>query len=221
MYNFGNKRMVTNGLVYCIDPMNPKSYNGIGNSVLDISGNNYTSYMTGSALTYSNNRTYNFNTTSDNLLATNCNLTLGDFTCCIAFRDNGTPPYGRLVDKNYTDGFFLSRNSTTPNSWGGGILEAVSPYGIWIPLQDGIWHYLVSIRNSTTHILYGDGIQNTTSNTVSSALLSNINMGIGNWYYNSQHFKGEIGLVQLYNRALTEAEVLQNFNSIKNRYNIK
>ena len=38
------------GLIYHIDPANPRSYSGVGTIIYDMSGNNNTSYFTNGAL---------------------------------------------------------------------------------------------------------------------------------------------------------------------------
>jgi hypothetical protein len=121
----------------------------------------------------------------------------------------------------------LQRNNTTANSWGGGIKEAGIPYGIYLTLTDGQWHFLTSIRSGTTHTLFGDGITNKVSNTVSAAALSTANIAIGSWTggnasapWNNQVFKGSVPQVLIYNRALSEAEVMQIFNATKSKYGL-
>jgi hypothetical protein len=146
----------------------------------------------------------------------------GDFTVGIWFYTTSAADafYKRLVDLDYVTGFWLGRNANT-NSWGGGILEANLPYGIYLPFANGQWHYLVSIRSGTTHILYGDGISSTTSNTVSSGNLSATRLFIAREPgASASYFNGNIAQVQIYNRALTATEVQQNYNALKQRFGL-
>jgi len=47
------------------------------------------------------------------------------------------------------------------------------------------------------------------------------NMRIGSWNHStSREFKGRISQVQIYNRALTEQEIKQNYNATKSRFNL-
>ena len=187
----------------------------------DISSGGFTSTVIGSTYSSDNNGVYSFNG-STNRIATNCSLQLTDFTIGVWFKALGnTGGYDRIIDKLYSNGTMLMRNSSASNSWGGGVLESSGPYGRFLTLTDGQWHYLVSIRSGTTHTLYGDGITNTVSGTVSGTALSNIPFGIGSWYDGSaQYFNGQIGQVQVYNRALSADEVLENFNAMRGRYGI-
>jgi hypothetical protein len=70
--------------------------------------------------------------------------------------------------------------------------------------------------------LYGDGITSTVSNNVSSGTLTS--------FYKlliarqpagaNQFFTGRIAQVQMYNKALSAAEVLQNYNATKSRFGL-
>ena len=190
---------------------------------LDISGNNNNGTLTNNP-TYSgaNCGTIVFPGNIDNRVQTSYGPTFTNFTISLWFKDNNSVDYGRLLDKSYTGGFWLGRNSSIASSWGGGILESAPPYGIFLTLTDGQWHFLTSIRSGTTHTLYGDGITNTTSNTVSSTDLSATSLAIGGWSggLGGQQFTGNISNVLFYNRALTTTEVLQNYNATKSRFGL-
>jgi hypothetical protein len=101
-------------------------------------------------------------------------------------------------------------------------MEGSFPYGIFLTLPDGNWNFLVSVRSGTTHTLYGNGISNTVSNTVSSSLLDSSALAIGEWNGGGtgQTFKGKIGDVRLYSRALTADEVLTMYTATKSRYGL-
>jgi len=217
----GGLNIVTDGLVLYLDAANPTSYisgstkwNDLSRSSINgtlINGPTFNSFNGGSIV---------FDGVDDNATTT-FNTALEDFTICCWFKptDSSNPGYARLLDKNFTSGFWLGKNAYTANSWGGGIQEASDPFGIFLTLPDGQWNFLSSIRSSTTHILYGNGISNTTSNTVSSAALDTTSLliaqYIGGGGYN---FNGNIASLQIYNRALTSIEVLQNYNTTKTRF---
>jgi hypothetical protein len=216
---------VTTGLKLYFDASNTSSYPGSGNTLTDLSGNgNNGTLNTGTTFSSVNGGTMVFDGNTSNLgVQTNFSPTFTDFTVCVWYKDNGSPAYGRLVDQDYVDGFWLGRNSSTPNSWGGGIKEASAPYGVFLTLADSQWHFLTSTRSGTTHTIYGDGVTNKVSNTVSAAALinSSINVGVYSGGRNpAQIFKGNIPQVFIYNRALTEPEIMQLFNATKAQYGL-
>ena len=189
----------------------------------DVSGSNYNGTFTnGPTFSNTNSGTIVFPGNTDNRIQTSYGPTFTNFTISLWFKDNNSVQYGRLLDKSYTGGFWLGRNGSTANSWGGGILESSPPYGIYLTLTDGQWHFLTSIRSGTSHILYGDGITNTTNNVVSSTALDTTTLAIGGWSggVGSQQFTGNISNVLFYNRALTATEVLQNYEATKTRFGL-
>jgi uncharacterized protein (TIGR02145 family) len=212
--------IVTNGLKLNLDASSTSSYIGTGTTWTDLSGNgNHGTLINGTTFSSVNGGTMVFDGIDDRV-QTSLNPTLTDFTVCVWFKDNGSTTYGRLVDNNYVNGFQLSKNGNTPNEWGGGIRESTNPYGIYLTLTDGQWHFLTSTRSGTTHTLYGDGISNKISNTVSGAALNGTTISIGEWSGggNGQLFKGNIPQVLIYDRALSEAEIMQLFNATKSKY---
>jgi hypothetical protein len=160
---------------------------------------------------------------SNDYIATSYAPTFNDFSVIVWFKSTTNINYSRLVDKNFIDGMWIGRSATTANSWGGGVLESNPPYGRFITLQDGNWHMIASVRQGTTHTIYGDGIINTTSGTVSSTALSATAFVFGinqSTNPNSDQFGGNISQVLIYNRALSSDEVSQNFNALRRRYGI-
>ena len=172
---------------------------------VDSSGNGYTGTVTGTTVTsgkYGNARSFNG---SERITTTNAQQ-LADFTVSVWFKDNGVvTDYERLVDKSYAGGFWLGRNGSSASSWGGGILEANAPYGIFGTFTDGQWNHMVSIRRGTTHELYANGTL-VASNTVSASLLDTTAIQIGNGTTN-QGATATIDETRIYNRALSPKEV--------------
>jgi hypothetical protein len=161
---------------------------------------------------------------SDDYISTTYNAALTDFTVCIWFKADGTTPAaGRLLDKDYISGFWLGKNvSGVTNSWGGGIRESSTPYGIYITLIDGQWNFLTSTRLGTTHTLYGNGITNINSNTVSSTVINTSNLWFGmENNLGPSRYRGNIANTLIYNRALSPEEILQNYNALKSRFGLK
>jgi hypothetical protein len=159
----------------------------------------------------------------DDVVNTSYSPQLNDFTIIAWFRSTGgTLNYNRIVDKDYVAGMWLGRQNNIANSWGGGVLETSSPFGRYITLTDNQWHMIVSRRQGTTHTIYGDGITNSVSGTVSSTALSTARFSFGNWYNanNTQRLTGNIAQVSIYNRALTAAEIQQNYNALKSRFGL-
>lgn len=66
---------------------------------------------------------------------------------------------------------------------------------------------------------YADGVLDNTSGAITYSTTGQNNyIGMSNHAGNYNFFNGNMGLVQFYNRALSGAEVLQNYNATKGRY---
>lgn len=100
-----------------------------------------------------------------------------------------------------------------PGSYGSYITDNV-PYG---------YHHLLINYNSTTstYDIWLDGVKRTVGNASGSPLMTNLTtftVGFSAW--SSYYFKGEIALVRCYNAALTDAQVVQNFSSVRGRFGL-
>ena len=214
--------IISNGLVLNLDASNAASYPGSGSVWTDLSGRgNHGTLISGTTFSSSNGGTMVFDG-STGRVQTNYAPTFTDFTVCVWYKDNGSSSYGRLVDNGYVDGFWIGKNYNIANSWGAGIKFAGSPFGIYLTLPDAQWHFLTSIRSGTTHTLYGDGVTNKASTSVTAAALNGSTIAIGEWSGGGtgQIFKGNIPQVLIYNRALTESEIMQIFNATKEKYGL-
>ena len=220
-----NPKIVTNGLVFHLDAANIKSYPKTGTSCNDISGQGYTATLV-NGIEYENSNlgVFSINNLLEEIhISTNFNLALGDFTASAWFRRLGSPNIfdsERIVDKSLAQGFWLGRSGTNTNLWGGGVRENASPFGRYITLNSGDWHYLVSRRSGTTHTIFGDGITNTATGTVSNTALNTVSLRLGADGRAGSNFNGNIAMVSVYNRALSDSEILQNFNATRGRFKI-
>jgi hypothetical protein len=183
-----------------------------GNSTIDLTN-----------VSFDSNAQITFDGTDDEI-NTGITTQLTDFSCEVVFKNNNSQAWGRLVDKSYTDGFFISAYFATSGIGyvGAGIIEPSPPHGQALQYDTSKYNYFVVTRSGTTHTIYLNGSTNYSSKTGSSTSLSNVEMAIGAWYGSTatQRYTGEIPVVKLYNRALTADEVQRNFNAIKGRFNI-
>ena len=210
--NKNTEELTTDSLVLYLDSSFTSSYPKGGATWFDISGSgNNTTLINGPSFDSTTN-TVSYDAVNDGATSTYSGALL-NYTVIIVFRSVNTPTYGRLVDKSYSNGFWYGRQEGQANKWGGGPIQPTYPHGVFLTLADGNWHHFVAIRSGTTHTLYGNGLTNTVSHTVSGSATSTNNVGVGSWYDNSgaQRFGGLISRVMIYNRALTDSEILRDF----------
>src|SRR3989344_4613154 len=155
----------------------------------------------------------------DDVITTPITTQFTDFTACVWFKEIGVTgsSYERIIDKKFDTGFWLGRNATNANQWGGGILESADPYGNYTTLTDGVWHNLCMARSGTVKTLYGDGALKSTS-TVSGTAVSTTNLIIGKSNNGAAIFNGSIDEVMIWNRALSASEILSINSSNRNPF---
>lgn len=76
---------------------------------------------------------------------------------------------------------------------------------------------VVATKSGTTYDIYVNGIKLTTG-TLANRPLSNIRLGMR--ADNVWPFAGNIGVCMIYNRALNQSEVTQNWNALRGRYGL-
>jgi len=210
-YHF--KPIVTDGIILHFDALNTKSYSGGTYSVTDLSGKNNTGIFANMTLTSDNS--FVFDGVDDYIdVATTYDLELvGGGGCISSWVKLYSTLYSNIVYKadNYTNGYF---------SWVAYDKVVASVY----PTAPS--YYILT----TTQSIYPDIWYNITMNWDSTSLEIYINDYVeslspgptvtasGNPLYVGSSTTGEISNVKIYNRKLSVAEVLQNYNALKNRY---
>jgi hypothetical protein len=95
--------------------------------------------------------------------------------------------------------------------------------------HDGNWHHAVALMGHNNHKIYVDGSEVSVSfaygsNSVSTSKLFGFSSGtevyIGLRPYGNGHFQGDLPVVKIYNRLLSDDEILQNFNATKSRFGL-
>lgn len=223
--------VVTNGLVFCVDAANPRSYPGSGSSWKDVSGSgiNLISSGFGTFPTYQTNPPrltfstgYIGNNTSQSPLNITDNITveawvnqssLVGFGGIIVFGTGSAEQWSLNSDATY--GFNFGTN--WPSDWkitypAAGTATATNT---WISVT-------VTFASGSTIWYVNGSLNNTVSQGISTLpAVSNAFVGVGdNFPGGQEYFAGSIGLLRVYNRVLTATEVTQNFNATRGRYGI-
>ena len=213
-------RIVTDGVVLCLDAANKRSYGGSGTTWTDrsTSGNNGT-LTNGPTFSSDNGGSLSFDGANDYVSRSNFMGTTSTFSVChwIKLAANQTT---RTIFSNYTSsnrGWVTGISDNTQNVVKFYLGNTVHLYAS-SALNINIW-YLVSVtyNNGNPKIYINDTLNNSSSDTVTfgSTFYGN---DIGRLGVGSQYFNGSIADVMVYNRALTADEVRQNYLATKERY---
>ena len=226
---------VTDGLVFAVDMGSERSYPGSGNTVYDLTGNGYdfTSLTRPSFTSVNGMACMDFTSGNGEHMdsAINSPFTGDNFAISVSavVNENSTGSYKGILTQHEQDSFdsmaFISYSGKfATDHWSPGGTHLSSAHG---SNQIHMVTWTISSwddHQTSAHKIYLNGVaQATTAYSVDTvgALVAD-KFRIGNWQTSrsDMDFDGQIYAVSCYNRELSAAEVLQNYNAYKNKYNI-
>lgn len=221
-----NPRIVTDGLVLALDAANPKSYPGSGTVWSDLSGNeNDGTLVNGIAYNADNKGSLVFDGVNDYVSGTNhtsIQLT-NDLTVSgwVRLGDNGNQGIFEKMTLNQYNGYGITKQGGFFKFWTCSANVYTYTVSNITYVSNNNWYYVVGRRLSGINTLFINSVLQSDSQ---SAPLSDSGEPyvIGRYYsnINGYYLGGNIAQVSVYNRALTEAEVKQNFQATKGRYGL-
>ena len=226
---------VNDGLIFTIDAANFRSYSGSGNTANGLIGGIGGTLVNGVGFGTTNNGYFIFDGTNDyievsdsNLLAFGTNPFTIDFWLYSTYIYPGSGTIYRTILSNYLDyqGVFatffylgLFNNGSTLinfvsflNSSSGNLMGSLGAN-----INANEWTNVNFTRSGDNLICYKNGVL--VSTVVSTNNFSGTrNARIGGGVASVNTFQGSLPSFKIYNRALSAAEVRQNYNSAKRRY---
>lgn len=216
-------KIVTNGLVLCLDAGNPLSYPpGSGTVWTDLSGNGNNGTLTnGPTYSSANRGSIVFDGADDYVDCGNSSslqITVG--TISVWFNaTNANSGYNGIIAKQYAWSLFILNNVLITYDWGGNSNRSTS-----ITVGNSTWNYAAMTFTETigtpsnNAIIYLNGLSVLTTTVKHS--FNNQPVYIGNTALSSQYITGRIASASVYNRVLSSSEILQNYNATKGRFNL-
>jgi hypothetical protein len=217
----------TNGLVLHLDVGNSKSYPGSGTTWTDLSGlSNNGTLVNGVGYNSANGGSLVFDGVDDGVQLPGTNLSLNQMTISSWNYSSNFNQNGFMFEKT-TNGsvntqyslFYNSSNQIYYRTYGLSttdlVLSSTTSYVI-----NNQWNNVVATWDGTNKRIYVNGVLRATSATLSGTVTQNTTGAafIGIYGGGGYPFNGRIAQTQIYNRALTAAEVQQNYNATKSRY---
>lgn len=224
--------VITNGLVLALDAGDRNSYNSGSTTWFDLTGVNNGTLTNGPTFNTGSGGSIVFDGVDDYVNMGNV-LPLGtsNFTCNFWFRT----PTG-------IDGYLISKKNAgyTTNTAGFGIFKDTSGGRLRITLSDGAsvatpflgttdvgtntWLNCCVVINRTSGLCtnYLNSVADTPQNIagVTGNINNSANLIIASGFDSWAQFDGQIATTQIYNRALSADEVLQNYNATKGRFGL-
>lgn len=229
-FNYSPK-IVTDGLVLCLDAANPRSYASGSTSWLDLSrSQNNGGLVNGPTFNSANGGSIVFDGVDDYTIVSNStSLQVGatfSINCWI-----------KTTILSSREAIFSTRGTNAAGSW---MLEvgpansntntvAITGVGTWIfvavnnSISLNTWTNICFVRpnNSVIGNMYINGASVNSQQTTSYSITNNSDsLYVGISRPGAEFFNGNISTVYLYNRALSAQEIQQNYNALKGRYGL-
>jgi hypothetical protein len=231
--NIDYPSIVTNGLVLNLDAGFVPSYPRSGTTWSDISlsGNNGT-LTNGPTFNSGNGGSIVFDGTNDYAIFTRPSSIVNGGSISISLWAKWTTvgttisTIQVLIDNNHNaspaQGFVIQDRPDLSKKLSFSTIPNTSPVGVLSTFQvgDGSWRHIVCTNDTVTSRLYINGILN---NSASEGPILSVqpNISVGYWQLSSgRYLNGNVSQVSIYNRVLSESEVLQNYNATKARFGL-
>jgi hypothetical protein len=223
MASYSGPRLVSDGLVMCYDPSNSKCYSGSGTTLYDLGGGSgYTGTLYGSPTNDLVNLNINFN--GNQMLQHNDYLNLSYVTVGVVYRKNS--------DTVNQDIIFNKENVWEMND-DGGILQ----WALYANNNPWFWSTVQTISTGVTYYVtlsYGGNdvrVHVNGSRVVTYTYPTGGVLNTGSTYPKFNSRDGSSGVFSsvgdrklyhwnVYNRQLSDTEILANYNVFKSRYGI-
>jgi hypothetical protein len=217
----GYENLVTSGLTLNLDAGWTNSYSGT-TSWRDISGNGKTGTLTnGPAFNSGNTGSIYFDGTDDFCVVPSSSLnglSSGSISVWVKFLNLNFQYVLSLPNSGVNNGFDILIENGKLDSYLQATNSAGSTGSQFVP-KLGIWYNIVTTYDGTTHKLFVNGVfissvgrSGTIQNGIGQTFLGRFSSGFGAY---SNNYTSN---AQLYNRALSQTEILQNYQLYKNRF---
>lgn len=236
--SFGNtSNLILNNLILRLDAAESESYPSSGTTWFDISDKNNNGTLTNGPV--HNSTHFDFDGDDDfvdfGAITTSNPLQLsspagGGATFMFAVNFDGSgDDFQRIIDKSDggsgVNGYAIWANSTAGNPMG--VLTYVvnnsGAVASTIQCVAGAWNIIALTHDQSTgnYVWYLNGVSNDTGTSTYSYINVEKNMRIGSWNHTTgRELNGKIGFMLVYEKPLSSAEVLHNYNLLKGRYGL-
>jgi len=223
-------KIVTDGLVLCLDAADKNSYPGSGTTWYDLGPNGNNGTLQASTMgTVSGSNTMAFDGGSTKVTLTETTelaFGTGNFSISMWLKASSTiGTYSSIFDKgnpsnSSTAGYqlFLSGGSLRYNISNGSGNWSELVVGSSPDMRDDAWHHFVWAYNGSNIKFYLDNVLLDTDTWANGSGSPTADFKIGDsWVTN---FTGEIPIFIIYNKELTAKEISQNFNAHRSRFGV-
>jgi len=195
-----------------------------GGGLLDISGNNVNADLTNVSF---NSSGYTFNGSANYIdlpASTFLDFNLNNFSIFTWINSSATANFGNIFNNFNTAGTLGVQFLTKPSNSGCRVWIGNTSHDNTVNVTNGSWNYIGFVRDGDYVYFYINGSLSSTGTGFAAKNAtpdSGNDRRIGRQTTNTAYdFNGQISNFKIYSKALTAAEVLQNFNATRKTYGV-
>jgi len=211
-------KIVTDGLVLCLDAANPRSFVSGSTTWNDLTKNFNSGSLTNGPTFDSNNGGVMSFDGSDDFVDFNASQSPNEPKSIELWVYITSLSVGQILSRgsnNYEIYTFTDGNLYT--YWGNSFNTTTNNPTITL----NRWSHYVFTLSGTTEINYKNGVSLGERSLNAPPSFSNSgNLNVGRRNNGTQPFTGKISSIKFYNRTITSSEVLQNYNATKSRFGL-
>jgi len=226
-YAFG--KIVTDGLVLCLDAADRNSYVSGSTTWFDMAGSNNGTLTNGPTFNTGSGGNIVFDGVDDYTTIPTFTIPTGSFSCESFFQwSNLGSGRGSIFSLNYnnpTTGYLIRQKDDSSGKfviWS----DYGSESGIFstAALTINTWNHVVVVQSSGTCLIYINGVLDSSQSLPNPVLNQSYPILLGvratSGPSAGAYLPGRIGVSRIYNRTLSATEVLQNYNAQKSRFGL-
>lgn len=218
--------IVTDGLVFYVDAANIKSYPRSGTSCTDLIEKQTGTLQSSGMFENINAGIFSFDGGTNYIDFSNDNSLTPTNAISISLwvKTNDSGTYRGLIDKwdgTSSTGYMIELGPSGVNQGKARFsIGSQTALSATVIINNGNWHHIVATCNNTNGFIYLNGIQNNTASLTMTGINNSDNLKIGGDNVSTFYLNGSVGPIQIYNKALSASEVLQNYNALKGRFGL-
>lgn len=220
----GYNNIVTSNLVVNLDAGWANSYPGTGTNWNDLTASNIDgTLVNGAGFSTSGGGSIDLDGTDDYVNLGNF-FTYQNFTIGLWVNPDGSQQtYADIIDNNHRgdQNWVLQQNVSNLNQYEFAVFGSAGQTSLsgLFTLTTDEWVYLTFTFDGTNLRSYRNGVRFSTGAALGTTINYNSqNFYMGTWGGGGRYWNGQYGMLHVYNTALTDAQVLQNFNATKSRF---
>ena len=230
-----NNRIVTDGLVLCLDAASKRSYPGTGTTWADLKGGNNGTLVNGPTFDTGNGGSIVFDGTNDYVIANAPKPATSMSVSVWVYPTNVTASWQKVLifpygDSSWTAPYYSYQMVFYQNRIGvgfnvNGTYQTGHLQNSHETASNNTWYHIAGTFDSGIIKLYVNSVLKETkdisgngTSIVYQSARTDVVLGTDAEYFISESFTGDISGVSIYNKTLTADEIRQNYEATKGRY---